>query len=91
MTTTPQTSALLDLPIESLTAHPANLRFDLGDVSALTESIREVGLIEPIIVAPLSEGGYRIVAGHRRTAACQHAGLATVTAPSRACRAARAM
>lgn len=72
---------LLQLPVAELTAHPANLRFDLGDVSSLAASITEHGLIEPVIVAPLADGsGYRIVAGHRRTAAVQHAGLITIAA-----------
>ncbi|SOD72870.1 ParB family chromosome partitioning protein [Jatrophihabitans sp. GAS493] len=88
-TTTDTTGMVyLDLPIAELADHPANLRFDLGDVSDLAASIAENGLIEPIIVAPLAaendtSGGYLIIAGHRRTAACRQIGWVTVPAISR--------
>jgi ParB family transcriptional regulator, chromosome partitioning protein len=84
MTATPSTiptAELLDLPIGELADHPANLRFDLGDVSELAASIQENGLVEPIVVARLGDGsGYRIIAGHRRTVACRQLGWQTVPA-----------
>jgi ParB family chromosome partitioning protein len=52
----------------ALTAHPANVRFDLRDLEELAESIAESGIVEPLVVVPLQDG-HRIVAGHRRAAA----------------------
>jgi ParB family chromosome partitioning protein len=64
---------LLD-PAEVL-AHPGNVRQDLGDLTELTRSITdsEVGLVQYPVLAP-HEGGFRIVAGHRRLAAAAQAG-----------------
>ena len=47
-------------------------------ITALAESIREHGVLQPILVRPLSTGGYQIVAGERRWRASQLAGLKTV-------------
>ena len=52
----------------ALAANPANVRRDLGDLSALVASIRSVGVLEPLIVIPDGDGGHLIVAGHRRNA-----------------------
>lgn len=51
--------------------------FDKGSLEELTNSIREQGVIQPIVVRPdkLSEGKYEIVAGERRWLASQNAGL----------------
>ena len=57
-----------------LAPHPRNVRVDLGDMSGLTRSIREQGVIEPLTVVPLNTG-YQLVAGHRRAAAAIAAGL----------------
>ena len=40
-----------------------------------TESIAQFGVLTPLIVRPLKEGGYEIVSGHRRAHAAQLAGL----------------
>ena len=42
------------------------------------ESIRQIGVVSPLIVRPDPEGGYEILSGHRRLHAAQLAGLATV-------------
>lgn len=62
-----------DLRIElldprELTAHPNNVRTDLGDLTGLTASIAAQGVLEPLVVVPTADG-YAIVAGHRRAAA----------------------
>lgn len=44
------------LPLRSIRPHPVNPRFDLGDLTELTEDIRDAGLIEPLVVAPGSHG-----------------------------------
>ena len=43
-----------------------------------TESIKQYGVLVPAIVRPREEGGYEIVAGHRRKHACELAGLETM-------------
>jgi len=65
-------------PVALADCHPAadNLRRDIGDVSELAHSIREEGLLEPLVLT--TDG--TIVCGHRRHAAAQLAGLATVPA-----------
>ncbi|MGE0766984.1 MAG: ParB/RepB/Spo0J family partition protein [Hyphomicrobiaceae bacterium] len=52
--------------------------FDEEDLTELAESIRQKGLVQPIIVRPNAGGGYEIVAGERRWRAAQRAGMHTV-------------
>ena len=52
--------------------------FDDDAVAELADSIAQHGLIQPIVVAPLSNGRYSIVAGERRWRACRMAGLMDV-------------
>ena len=52
--------------------------FDDERLEELTESIRERGVIQPLVVAPRGDGGYTIVAGERRWRASKRAGLAEV-------------
>ena len=54
--------------------HPFKVRED-ADMEALKESIRTSGVITPAVVRPLPEGGYEMVSGHRRMAACRALGL----------------
>ncbi|MFG1401230.1 ParB/RepB/Spo0J family partition protein [Xanthobacter sediminis] len=66
------------LPIEQVRANPRNPRraFLEEGLEDLTASIREKGIIQPIVVRPLSGGGaYEIVAGERRWRAAQRAAL----------------
>ena len=49
--------------------------FDEESLQQLADSIREHGLIQPLIVRPLPEGNFQIVAGERRWRACRMAGL----------------
>jgi len=67
------------LPIESLRPNPNQPRrhFDAARLSELEESIREKGIIQPLIVRPDPEkdGGFEIVAGERRWRAAQNARL----------------
>lgn len=65
--------ALLDPA--ALAPHPRNVRSDLGDLTGLTASIAAQGVIEPLTVVELEDGGWQIVAGHRRAAAAIAAGL----------------
>ncbi len=45
---------------------------------ALLNSLRNVGLITPLLVQPLSPGNYQVICGHRRLLACRELGLRTV-------------
>jgi len=55
-------------------------RFDEDSLRELSESIREHGLLQPIIVRPLDAGGYQIIAGERRWRAARLAGLTEIPA-----------
>lgn len=62
-----EAESLLELPIDSVEPDPDQPRKDMGDLSDLKDTIRKLGLIQPIIVSPLDETGrYRLVAGERR-------------------------
>ena len=50
-------------------------RMDEGALFELAESIKSQGVMQPILVRPLAEGGYEIIAGERRSRAAQLAGL----------------
>jgi len=52
--------------------------FDEASITSLAESIREHGLIQPILVRPIETGGYQIVAGERRWRACRMLGMSEV-------------
>ncbi len=54
--------------------------FDQQALTELAESLRTYGVLQPLIVVPLSDGGYRIVAGERRWRAAQLAGLTEIPA-----------
>ena len=64
-------------PIELIRPNPRNPRrtFDEQDSESLTNSIREKGVIQPLIVRRVAGDGYEIVAGERRWRAAQRAGL----------------
>lgn len=57
--------------------HPDNPRKNIGDVTDLADSIRANGLLSPLSVVPNGER-YRVIAGHRRLAACKQAGTGAV-------------
>lgn len=52
--------------------------FDEQTIATLADSIREHGLLQPLLVRPLEHGGYQIVAGERRWRACRMLGLSEV-------------
>ena len=71
-----------EIPLSQL--HPfRNHPFKVQDDERMqdtAESIREYGVLVPAIVRPREEGGYEIIAGHRRKHACELAELATMPA-----------
>ncbi|HET7554437.1 MAG TPA: ParB/RepB/Spo0J family partition protein [Gaiellaceae bacterium] len=77
---------LAHLPVETIHPNPRQprKRFDQEATSALAESIRTQGLVQPVVVRPRSAGGFELIAGERRWRAAQEAGLPTVPALVRA-------
>lgn len=57
--------------------HPFHVRKDM-EMNELVDSIRESGVIVPLIVRSRPEGGYEIVSGHRRCEACRELGIEKV-------------
>jgi ParB family chromosome partitioning protein len=55
-------------------------RFDPASIESLAASIADAGIVQPLIVRPLADGRYELVAGERRWRAARQAGLATVPA-----------
>ena len=73
---------IIHLPLNSLHPFPAH-PFQVRDDEAMretVESIKEYGVLVPIIVRPREEGGYEIISGHRRKRACELAGIETIPA-----------
>src|SRR4051794_17056369 len=67
--------SLRHLPIEQLRANPNNPRKTFRDeeLTELARSIKEKGLLQPLVVRPAGDGTYEIVAGERRWRAAQMA------------------
>ena len=76
----PQEEVVVRLPLTDLHPfpdHPFQVRDD-EEMKETIQSVKEYGVIVPAIVRPREEGGYEIVAGHRRKYACEQAGLDTM-------------
>ncbi len=71
-----------EIPLELIRANPEQPRrsFDPETISALAQSIADAGVIQPIVVRPLSDGRYEVIAGERRTRAAREAGLERIPA-----------
>ena len=70
------------LPLDAIVPNPRQPRsvFDGDALEELVESIREVGLLQPVVVRPLGDDRYEIVMGERRWRASQAAGTGTIPA-----------
>lgn len=55
--------------------HPFKVDTESEDYAQLVESIKEQGLLEPLLVRPTGDGNFQIISGHRRAKACRDAGL----------------
>ena len=79
----------LELPLESIQVSDFNARKDLDAGSEdtgivdLANSIRELGVLSPVIVRRATDGSYDLVAGQRRLLACRTLGLRTIPATIR--------
>jgi ParB family transcriptional regulator, chromosome partitioning protein len=69
---------LVTLPISEIQEDPGQPRKDLGDLEEMAASIREHGVLQPIVVAPIGPDGYRLVVGERRLSASRLAGLRSI-------------
>jgi ParB family chromosome partitioning protein len=66
------------IPIDRIEPNPEQPRTEFGDLTELTESIREKGVLEPLLVKPRPDGTYMIIAGERRWRSSKLAGLTEV-------------
>jgi ParB family chromosome partitioning protein len=71
-----------EVPVEAVTPNPRQPRqvFDEDALTELADSIKIVGLLQPVVVRKVEPGRYEIVMGERRWRACQLAGLDVVPA-----------
>ncbi|HOM59934.1 MAG TPA: ParB/RepB/Spo0J family partition protein [Anaerohalosphaeraceae bacterium] len=69
-----------ELPLSSIRPNPYQPRqfWDENELKELAESIRQNGVIQPILVRPAGDGQYEIIAGERRFRAAQIAGLSAI-------------
>ena len=75
-----QRSYVTDLPIAEISDfpnHPFHVKID-EEMERLVESVRERGVLSPVLVRPMPDGGYQMVSGHRRKFASELAELPTV-------------
>jgi ParB family transcriptional regulator, chromosome partitioning protein len=75
-------SELLELPVGAITANTFQPRraFDEEALASLTASVRELGVLQPVLVRAGPGGGYELIAGERRWRAAKRAGLQTIPA-----------
>jgi ParB family chromosome partitioning protein len=73
---------LRELEVDLLHPNPRQprRRFDQQALDALAGSVRERGLLQPVLVRPREQGGYELIAGERRWRAARAAGLETIPA-----------
>jgi ParB family transcriptional regulator, chromosome partitioning protein len=77
---TTRASALREVPITSIRPNPLQPRthFDEESMASLASSIRELGVLQPILVRETTEGDFELIAGERRWRAARRAGLQTM-------------
>lgn len=74
--------AFLELPVASVVAnrHQPRQAFDDESLASLTASVRELGVLQPVLVRRLDDGNYELIAGERRWRAARRAGLDRIPA-----------
>ena len=77
-----RTSALAELPIGSIRPNSFQPRkaFDEETLGDLTASVRELGVLQPVLVRPIDDETFELIAGERRWRAAKRAGLQTIPA-----------
>jgi ParB family chromosome partitioning protein len=79
----PATTTLQELPVTAIEPNPnqPRIHFEEDSLADLAASIRELGVLQPILVRTVAEPGrYRLIAGERRWRAARRAGLDTIPA-----------
>jgi ParB family chromosome partitioning protein len=76
------TTGLREIPVEAITPNPWQPRahFDQQELEHLAQSIRQHGILQPVLVSQQADGTFLLITGERRWRAVQLAGLATVPA-----------
>jgi ParB family transcriptional regulator, chromosome partitioning protein len=77
-----QRATLIELPTDAVVPNPRQPRdvFDEEEIEGLATSIQDMGLLQPIVVRPVDEGRYELIAGERRLRAAKLAGLEVLPA-----------
>jgi ParB family chromosome partitioning protein len=70
---------VINIAVSDLHPFPDN-PFSVREDMELQQSIADYGVISPLVVRPLDTGGYEMISGHRRKAACEAAGIDTIPA-----------
>jgi ParB family transcriptional regulator, chromosome partitioning protein len=73
---------ILEVPLSAIEPNPHQPRshFETEGMAELAASIRELGVLQPVLLRPVAEGSYQLIAGERRWRAAQQAGLTTIPA-----------
>ncbi|WP_225641932.1 ParB/RepB/Spo0J family partition protein [Streptomyces werraensis] len=84
--TTPMGAHFAEIPLDAITPNPRQPRevFDEDALAELITSIKEVGLLQPVVVRQVGGGRYELIMGERRWRACREAGLDAIPAIVRA-------
>ncbi|MEU9353292.1 ParB/RepB/Spo0J family partition protein [Streptomyces griseoloalbus] len=82
----PMGAHFAEIPLDAITPNPRQPRevFDEDALSELITSIKEVGLLQPVVVRQVGPGRYELIMGERRWRACHEAGLEAIPAIVRA-------
>jgi len=78
----PDALDLRQIPVDLIAPNPhqPRRRFDEDSLVALADSVRERGVLQPVLVRPVADGSYELVAGERRWRAARLAGLREIPA-----------
>ncbi len=77
---TPESLREIDIDRILPNSHQPRKNFDEAALNELTDSIREHGVVQPVVVRPLDDGFFQLIAGERRWRASQRAGLYRIPA-----------
>ncbi|MEU7473637.1 ParB/RepB/Spo0J family partition protein [Streptomyces sp. NPDC044984] len=82
----PMGAYFAEIPLDAITPNPRQPRevFDEDALSELITSIKEVGLLQPVVVRQVGPASYELIMGERRWRACHEAGLEAIPAIVRA-------
>ncbi|MER6167416.1 ParB/RepB/Spo0J family partition protein [Streptomyces violaceorubidus] len=82
----PMGAHFAEVPLDAITPNPKQPRKDFDDdaLAELVTSIREVGLLQPVVVRPTEPGRYELIMGERRFRACRELELDAIPAIVRA-------